>query len=499
MRKVLIAFLLCGSAFGQHTKADVADIGTVNSSNVNGIRFALQYPGSDIGAKINAAAASCISGQQCHIVIPASTQLSFSTAFVFVPNQTLDCTRLGIVGNDTGGDAGAILKYTGTGTAITMGSISGRFIGCDLLLPAGAAGGILVGGTGATAYSNHVEDASIRGGGTSTVLYHVSCAGGGFCEDNHITNSRLSDFIGVGIAIDYANDTFITQVTEYGKASNATSTHLIVDSSAGGVIIDNLIGGSVGAHGFVERKTLGGNYPSFIFANDMEMDGTSNSSECWLFDSTLASANVDATFVDSWAAGCTTGPGIHISGGSGIHIGGGSRIRVNGKDGILIDVPVAAYYGTTITDSYIQGNSQSAATFNGISITGHPGPVIISNNHINNFPEVGGQQQYAIGVTGDVEGLIITNNDCNQNAVGCFNVPSVVGTKLTVSGNVSTTTGAPVTQFPGDIISLGNIVAGGGSNTVFRCVTAGATLPVGSLTINAAACGSIADTGIRVK
>jgi hypothetical protein len=38
----------------------------------------------------------------------------------------------------------------------------------------------------------------------------------------------------------------------------------------------------------------------------------------------------------------------------------------------------------------------------------------------------------------------------------------------------------------------------GGTNVVYRCVTAGSTLPIGSLTINAAACGSTQDTGLRV-
>ncbi len=37
----------------------------------------------------------------------------------------------------------------------------------------------------------------------------------------------------------------------------------------------------------------------------------------------------------------------------------------------------------------------------------------------------------------------------------------------------------------------------GGNNVLYRCATAG-TLPVGALTINAASCGSTADTGIRV-
>ena len=44
----------------------------------------------------------------------------------------------------------------------------------------------------------------------------------------------------------------------------------------------------------------------------------------------------------------------------------------------------------------------------------------------------------------------------------------------------------------------GNILAGGGTTTVYRCATAGA-LPAGALTITAADCGTTTDTGMRVK
>lgn len=44
----------------------------------------------------------------------------------------------------------------------------------------------------------------------------------------------------------------------------------------------------------------------------------------------------------------------------------------------------------------------------------------------------------------------------------------------------------------------GNVTAGGGGNTVYRCATAGA-LPIGALTINTGSCGTTADTGLRIK
>jgi hypothetical protein len=49
------------------------------------------------------------------------------------------------------------------------------------------------------------------------------------------------------------------------------------------------------------------------------------------------------------------------------------------------------------------------------------------------------------------------------------------------------------------ITTLGNLTAGSGANTVYRCLTAGAVLPAGALTITAASCGTSTDTGLRVK
>jgi hypothetical protein len=134
------------------------------------------FPGADIGAQINTAAASCVAGSQCRITIPPSAQLSFSTGIVFVGNETLECVRHGITTNDSSGDTISILKYTGSGTAITMGSDNGRFIGCDLLLGSSATEGVHIGGT--HTYSNHIEDVSIREGGTATTLVHISCPAG---------------------------------------------------------------------------------------------------------------------------------------------------------------------------------------------------------------------------------------------------------------------------------------------------------------------------------
>lgn len=50
----------------------------------------------------------------------------------------------------------------------------------------------------------------------------------------------------------------------------------------------------------------------------------------------------------------------------------------------------------------------------------------------------------------------------------------------------------------GQIQGNGNVSAGGGSNIVYRCTTAGA-LPAGALTIATGNCGASTDSGLRVK
>src|SRR5260370_29449295 len=115
-----------------------------NFGNVNGIRFADQFPGADIGAKINAAAATCISVKQCRIMIPETGQLNFTTPINYVDNETIECTATGILDNTTGNNSLTQLSYTGSGTAITMNAKSSRFKGCGLLLSSTTNTGILM-------------------------------------------------------------------------------------------------------------------------------------------------------------------------------------------------------------------------------------------------------------------------------------------------------------------------------------------------------------------
>jgi len=458
--------------------------------------IATNFPGGDIGAQVNNAAATCTNGQQCHIIVPPMAQAAITTPIVYVANETVECPRIGAIDNSAGSDPYTNLTYFGSGTAITMPTANGRLIGCDLLLGPSVTNGIWMGSASAVlnAYSNHVEDASVRGGGTGTTLVKISCPNAA-CEDNNLINSRLSDFIGVAVGTSYSNDTHLYNNAVYGKqVGNTTSTSLLIDSQAGGVNVDGFIGGSSGLHGMVVRHTLGGLYPTFGFINNFECDIAS--SDCILFDSTLSSANIGYTCNDCWAAGAG-GAGIHIAGGSNITIGAGSIIRVNAQDGILIDG--GAEVIVKIHDNIIQGNNTSNAGYSGISIAGHPNGVTITGNVIGNYPEVSGNQQYALKANSDVEGLTFANNNCSNNVVGCANVAAVVSSKLTYFGNINVVAGVsnepnyfPGTLQAGTITSTGNITASAG------IVAGGTSVTVTALSTPTSLAGTTGANGLIV-
>jgi hypothetical protein len=447
MKNIALILILSCAAFGQHVRA----------SSANEVLNPLSFSGSDIGAQINAAAATCTSTSQCTILIPPQTaQLPFSTSIVFVNNQTVECAPTSVIGNDASGDPTTQLKYTGSGTAVTMNSIMGRFKGCGLILGSSASVGFQVAN-----YGNHIVDAGVRDGGAGTTMIHIGSAAIA-TEDNHLERVRISNWQGAAISVDHANDTYLTNITSYGKSGAGTGTGLLVDDNTGGLIIESLVCGNCGHNGYWERHTLGGNIASFVFARNAEFD--LSSADGMLFDSSLASANIDASFVTTFVA-AAGGAGIHISGGSGITVSAGGIIRVNQGDGVLIDVTSRnAEFATIITGNNIQGNNQSnAANKSGIRITGHPGTTVITGNTLTNYPEVGGNQAYGLNAQSDVEGLTFTGNVCSQNVTGCMNVSSVTGAKLNVVGNVDTTTGPAASFMPGALTVLGTTSTGGHS------------------------------------
>ncbi len=254
---------------------------------------ATEFPGSDIGAQVNAAAATCARGSICHIVIPPGSPVRLTTPIVMQAAEEVECSRSGYVGSGVGAPAAAQLEYAGSGVAVTMNGRGDSLLGCSLRLGASAAGGIWLGG-----HSDRAEQVTVSGGGTGTTLVRVS---GRDTEDAHLEDSRLADFVGIGIEIDHANDTFLTQITAYGVPHNHTGRTLVIDSGAGGTNINDFVGGASGLHGLVIQNTLGGGAPTWIFAQNFQADCSTGSG--WLFDSTLGSSMVGATFLNSWASG----------------------------------------------------------------------------------------------------------------------------------------------------------------------------------------------------
>lgn len=404
---------------------------------------AREYPGDDIGAQVNAAAAGCTRGSMCHVVIPPGGRVMLATPIVMVDGEELECSRSGYI-TDGRHDPVLQLEYSGNGVAVTMDGRGQTLRGCGLRLGQSAVAGVLIGG-----HSNYASQITVSGGGTGTTLVRVSgMASGKDTEDAHLDDSRLVNFVGTGVEIDHANDTFLTHMTAYGVAHNSTGRTLVIDSGASGTIVNDFVGGNSGLHGLVIQNTLGGGGPTWIFANNFEADCSTGSG--WLFDATLGSAMLGATFLDSWssgAGGCgEVAPGvagIEIAGGVNIHIGGGSKIRSNSGDGILVD-------GKGVNNLQIEGNlitgngyckACGAAKYSGIHITAPAHTVQIVGNSLGNTFNDNENQLFAVNVEAGVAGLIIANNLCDDNRGGCLN-PTLgqVESKMhsSVSGNVTT-------------------------------------------------------------
>jgi len=448
VQSILVAGTLAVSAFGQTVPASSPQSSTPSTissgQNAGGVLNATEFPGGDIGEQVNAAAARCTRGGACHIVIPPSGRVELTTPIVMVNAEEVECSRSGYI-SDGQHAPETQLEYAGSGTAVTMGGRGDTLRGCGLRLGEATAIGVLMGG-----HSNHASQITVSGGGTGTTLVRVSgAASRRDTEDAHLDDSRLVNFVGTGVEIDHANDTFLTQITAYGVSHNISSKSLVIDSAAGGTNINDFVGGNSGLHGLVVQNTLSGGAPTWIFANNFQADCSTGSG--WLFDSTLGSAMIGATFLNSWSSGAGgCGPvtpgvvGIEIAGGVNIHIGGGSKIRSNSGDGVLVD-------GKGVNNLQIEGNlitgngfcrQCGAAVYSGIHITAPAHTVQIVGNSLGNTFNDNENQLYGVDVEAGVAGLIVANNLCDDNRGGCLNPTFAdVESKLhfAESGNVSTT------------------------------------------------------------
>jgi hypothetical protein len=444
MKPIAILFVagLGVCAFGQANISPLPGIASHPSqSSDTAVLNAREFPGSDIGAQVNAAVAACARGSICHIVIPSGSAVRLTTPIVMTDAEEVECSPSGYVGSGVEEPEAAQLDYSGPGVAVTMNGRGDSLVGCGLRLGASAAGGVWMSG-----HSDRADQITVSGGGTGTTLVRIS---GRDTEDVHLQDSRLVNFVGTGVEIDHANDTFLTQITAYGVPHNHTGRTLVIDSGAGGTNINDFVGGASGLHGLVVQNTLGDGAPTWIFAQNFQADCSTGSG--WLFDSTLGSSMIGATFLNSWASGAggcgtvTAGvAGIEIAGGVNIHIGGGSKIRSNSGDGVLVD-------GEGVSNLQIEGNlitgngfctQCGAATYSGIHITAAAHTVQIVGNSIGNTFNANENQLYGVNVQAGVAGLIIANNLCDDNRGECLNPAfAQIESKMrsSVSGNVTTT------------------------------------------------------------
>jgi len=356
--------------------------------------------------------------------------------------EEVECSPSGYVESGDDEQAAGQLEYAGAGIAVTMNGRGDSLLGCGLRLGSSAMGGVWMRG-----HSDRADHIMVSGGGTATTLVRIS---GRDTEDVHLEDSRLVNFVGIGVEIDHANDTFLTHITAYGVPHNHTGRTLVIDSGASGTNIDEVVGGASGLHGLVVQNTLGGGAPTWIFAQNFQADCSTGSG--WLFDSSLGSSMIGATFLNSWSSGSggcgktvTSGiAGIEIAGGVNIHIGGGSKIRANSGDGVLVD-------GKGVSNLQIEGNLITGngfctqcgkAMYSGVHITASAHTVQIVGNTLGNTFNANENQLYGLDVEAGVAGLIFANNLCDDNRGGCLN-PTIRKVEsalhLVESGNVTTT------------------------------------------------------------
>ena len=430
---------------GDQTVSGTKTFATVDAQNINGALNAAAFPGADIGAKVNAAIAACsgnTAGQQCEVRIPQG---------VFSHTATMNLTA-GVVLRCSGQET-TTLNYTGSGTAVNFAAAGAQIHDCGLTLGGNALVGLDMAGHHGTA-----DAVYLQGGGAGTTLIRVHS------DINMLSKVREWGILGIGIQVDHATDTYLTDVNIYGVPGNTTAQTLVVDTLTGGLQVENFSGGYSGRHGLVVRNAMtdhasGG--PSWLFFRNFVAD-CSAGGDGWLFDSSLGNAQLGATFLDSWSAGAgkdcrnntvvtANAAGIRISGGRGIHIGGGSKIRANEGSGIAIDNANAG--NIQIEDSFIYGNNnQNAGAAQGIDVAAYVDGLTITGNTVGNYYYEPGFQQYGLKISASgSQNLVIASNTFSGNTAGAILNPSLPAQYAQYGNTNSNGNSSPNSVLLGDV------------------------------------------------
>ncbi|MHB8710050.1 MAG: tail fiber domain-containing protein [Minisyncoccota bacterium] len=227
--------------------------GIVNSKNVGDVRFADQFSGSDIGAKVNAAFADFGTSPACGTVEIPTGSYSYSTPITF--GSRTGCILKGQ------GMTNTVLTYTGTGSAVswTGGFISTMIQIKDFQLSCGAgctADGIFL----QDSFEVEISGMYLSGFPTGHAAVHLNGDGVGGANITAISihNNYIQTNLGDGVLIDGSGGASAIEIHDnriqgnggYGVELNATAdmniqNNVIEGNTLGQILANQILGGSI--------------------------------------------------------------------------------------------------------------------------------------------------------------------------------------------------------------------------------------------------------------
>ena len=426
----------------------------VVARTLNAVRMVDQFSGADAGAKFNAACldlpstGGTIDGRGLQGVQTISTDIFASCSkpvqvllgtgsYLFSALQTLP-SGAEIIGSSgsgtelwwTGSSSGTMFQ---TATGATKTALKNLWLitdqggtttavrivdGHDVILE----NLVITGNTGTSGFQTAIR---LTGNGSST-----------FSSGVYVHNVHLMNFTGAGISADHTTNLFLTDVSVNSAANNTTALGLLLDTGSDGIFVKSF-NQSYGLNGLLVRHTnQGGSYgaaPAALFFDQALFD-TITGGDAVLFDATLGSATVKATFTNAWvaaaglnSAGAVVTPsanGLSIQGGRGIGFSG--TIRLNANNGVYIGDPDAAnveLYGPCMIYANNQNNNPDG---HGIYVNAAATNLRIRGCRIGNVLDTGGNQKYGIKIsTVASDQTILEGNDLNGNATGPFSSTAI--------------------------------------------------------------------------
>jgi hypothetical protein len=406
---LLILGTLLSSLAGQELAASSCNAGLLKST--------------DVGTQIN----NCVRmlGGKGTVYVPAGTYKTSTTVKINVDGVALRGAGYGAT----------TLVYDGTGAAIDLNgdrafTRTGLYdIGVVVTNP--SAIGVKAGGLYQTIQNVYVE-------GTGAYLMYITGNSTSHTTSfsTHLINVDLESFTNVGLMVEHAVDVYVDQLRVVAKQNSTTALNVVIDSGTSGFYLTNATTG-YGQHSLLVRNSAGGptyGYnasPQYLFFTHFVGDSPTGGDSI-LFDSTLGSNFVSATFTNSWSGGagrigssCVTNSanGIHISGGAAINFTD-HRVLANCANGMLIDSANGAQNihisggGCNIFDNN-QANNPDA---HGIYINTLGNLITISDCTIGNGLQVaGGHQKYGVKAASfSINSFKLQQTDLTFNEIGPF-------------------------------------------------------------------------------